>query len=1125
MKAMKKMKKITAVAAMFLLALCGRAQQTANQGQRLEELRTVIPASPNAAGLGKYGDWPVNLYTGTVGVNLPLYTVAMRGLGLPIGLGYHASGIRVSDVAGWTGLGWSLNAGGAIVRSVKGMPDELNGAGYHAFRQQFLNPNDLASGTGNVATNNQLKIDAADAKWDTEPDNYTLNAMGRSYKLIIKGNGSIITVPYSQIKVTADFLTDTWNVTLEDGTQLLFGQNCTEKVGANRNWHVDVPRDPFATAWYLKKITTVAGETANFSYHGYTLHQNNTFFQSDYFKNSAPYGEVSCAIGAPCVISGNLSPKNGGFVQHGEGLNLAAIETDAQRVEFVAATAERLDMQGGNALAAIKVFDKLTGGYTKTFTFNYTYSTAVNDYGAGSNSYHKKRLKLMQVDEAGEDGMNAKSWKFGYNAQALPSVKSYAQDHWGYFNGATNNKTLLPQIFSNKYVVRRGFDPDVTPVGDREPKANFVGAEMLERVTYPTGGHTQFTFEPNSYPANEEQFQQQQIDQALYLDPATNPFVNVRSNSFTTTKEQYVKYNFTGTFSQAYLGGIGANTIMARCKLLDGSGNALSTLLIRKPDVGQDGTASKSAYAYLPPGNYTLETSSIVTEGELSGSETVQLASGLTYEGSIGMMAIDKMCGGVRIRAQEDFDAVTNVTVKKSYLYSQPFVIEPFSYDQFYLSDLEQELDRYYTYGVIDPCSSGEAHPSSNCYQKYLVRGSAPKYALGSVHGSTVGYGRVTTVYGANGQGGRTVSEFENVADGNLYSALEFPFPQSDSRDWQRGQLLRETVYDTAGMVVAKTENVYELLPPGQLGLSVSSYKVGWARIKFRAPEISILVGDLLTNLNVKDVVVSSGLVRPSLTTKTAYRNGAAASTKVTRYYYDNPANIAATRTETVNSKGEVLKTINRTPLEKTGIQAATPLTATASAAVDSMLARNMIAPVLQTESYRNGQLLARSLTDHKVWANGLVLPELVKLQKGNGALEERLRLNAYDSWGNLLEQQQPGGPPQCYLWGYNKIYPVAQVLGANHATVAALVNQAVLDSPLSTEQQIRAETDKVRTALAGTAAQVTTYTYRPLVGITSQTDNNGQTLYYRYDAMGRLKAVVDKDGNVVGKHVYQLAD
>lgn len=53
--------------------------------------------------------------------------------------------------------------------------------------------------------------------------------------------------------------------------------------------------------------------------------------------------------------------------------------------------------------------------------------------------------------------------------------------------------------------------------------------------------------------------------------------------------------------------------------------------------------------------------------------------------------------------------------------------------------------------------------------------------------------------------------------------------------------------------------------------------------------------------------------------------------------------------------------------------------------------------------------------------------------------------------------------------------------------------------------------------------AQITTYTHEPLVGVTSQTDTNGNSTTYEYDWLGRLMLVRDKDGNILEHHQYNF--
>lgn len=85
-----------------------------------------MPA-PNAAALGKYSDIPVSYFTGVPSISIPIYTVQEGPLSVPVALNYHASGVRVGEPASWVGLGWSLDAGGMVTRTVMGKPDDQNG--------------------------------------------------------------------------------------------------------------------------------------------------------------------------------------------------------------------------------------------------------------------------------------------------------------------------------------------------------------------------------------------------------------------------------------------------------------------------------------------------------------------------------------------------------------------------------------------------------------------------------------------------------------------------------------------------------------------------------------------------------------------------------------------------------------------------------------------------------------------------------------------------------------------------------------------------------------------------------------------------------------------------------------
>jgi YD repeat-containing protein len=54
--------------------------------------------------------------------------------------------------------------------------------------------------------------------------------------------------------------------------------------------------------------------------------------------------------------------------------------------------------------------------------------------------------------------------------------------------------------------------------------------------------------------------------------------------------------------------------------------------------------------------------------------------------------------------------------------------------------------------------------------------------------------------------------------------------------------------------------------------------------------------------------------------------------------------------------------------------------------------------------------------------------------------------------------------------------------------------------------------------------SMMTSYTYEPLVGITSKTDSRGYSVTYEYDTSGRLKSIKNEDGHILEQYEYNYA-
>lgn len=102
-------------------------------------------SSPMVAGGSSTADG-IDLYSGTNRVCIPLYTANARGFSIPLSIGYVASGVKLDQISGPIGLGWSLNAGGCIRRMIKGLPDDfcgLTGTNNSLYEVGWIKENDI----------------------------------------------------------------------------------------------------------------------------------------------------------------------------------------------------------------------------------------------------------------------------------------------------------------------------------------------------------------------------------------------------------------------------------------------------------------------------------------------------------------------------------------------------------------------------------------------------------------------------------------------------------------------------------------------------------------------------------------------------------------------------------------------------------------------------------------------------------------------------------------------------------------------------------------------------------------------------------------------------------------------
>jgi len=1132
------------------------------------DLPHVVPPSPNAASLGKFGDIPVGLYTGIPSVSIPLYTVQVGKFSLPISLNYHYGGMKVEEMASSVGLGWALSAGGVISRSMRGTPDE-SGFGY--FNLAGLTVDSIVANT--TLTNNLTS-----GIYDGQPDQFTYNFGGQAGKFILDSSSqhNARLIPFANLKITHDANLDSFQVVDANGIIYIFSTAETTSVEGGR------PSATYNSSWYLTTIITPAGNI-NFSY----ATEQTAQIQGSQLDYLAEIPGDAYLYRPP--------PQSSASSVVVDAWRLVQIGSPFDTITFGSAT--RQDIPSANRITGLTVTG-LKGNRIKKFSFRQSYFGTVS-----SSDPNLSRLKLDGVDEISvSDSTQMKSYNLQYFAAgSVPSVVSKAKDFWGFYNGQNGNNTLLPYIDPTIYGTYVASQASSYAIRDPDTLSSKVGA--LTTIQYPTGGTTQLVYEGNDYSGDGTG---KIVTKNVTLTAGAGVSINASQPIFADTTLFSI-----GSAQTVKLLAYGSHTSSTE---RDGNG---PSVYINKINAGGTRTSivallntstSYTSYYKLDSGNYELIAS--IDDDNYS----------LNAHGLVTYTAVDTsatghimLTGGIRIKQIINTDSVGNQNIK-SFQYRNP---DSLNLSSGTLTEALQILDEKISN------FSGYA---------YKVRSSSPSNYLGVTQGSHVAYAAVTETETFGGTtNGKKVSYFSSPwtifnKTGTQYS-IQAPgsarvnvdnIQYKTDNDVYRGMLQKELIYNASGALLRSTLNNYNIsyTTSDHPTYSQPNYYQVPAIVGYKAYlcyrgclQCAIYPTDNFScdpySLNnytlVRYQIVCPWVFKTSTINTTYDQNGLNPITDTVYYYYDNPAHGELTRSLQKNSKGDTLKTVNIYPGDKSQI---TGLDATASAVLDTMVSRNMIAPLVQQERYNNSRLISRTRTDYAIW-NGPrrnISPLKVWFQVSSNPIEDRLHFNAYDGQDNILQVSKVGDLNMSYIWDYSSEYPVAEVKNADTGSIAYtsfesdgtghwvvgsstrdttngitgtcsfVLSSNISKSGLSSSKAyfvsywttnnasfsipgtvsgypakgktitingsswtfyLHKITGQTSVAINGSGhidelrlypveAQMTTYTYQPLVGTTSACDVGNRITYYEYDGLQRLKRVRDQDYNIIKSIDYQ---
>ncbi len=468
----------------------------------IQYLPEYMPQSPNAQAVARAIDIPVNYYTGIPNISIPLYTIQLGSLTVPVTLSYQGGGIRPSQEATSVGLGWVLNAGGSITRTIKCADDFMeyyvSGSQFSVgfwgrsgwpdfsipFDNNFYRRVSYSSGEAEAGFYYYLYV-------DSEPDLFYYSLPSKSGKFSFKKDQSIVYFDKSaNVRINPSFGVNPHFTAIDaNGTAYCFeSKERTQVYSGSSQADVNTTRtgvditslgpndyltevSDYTSTWFLDRMISSTNDTIDFEY------TDETFMLP--LQESCRYMKR--------VQGASLH-------QEGDGVRYSRTKTtvDSKRltriawrggyVQFIYGQA-RTDLVGeAKALTDVKVYNA-TNQLVCHWHMSYGYfDTDMTDVPA-NRKHLFKRLRLNSV-------MNMLTeqdpYQFSYYEDVVMPLKNTKNlDYWGYYNGVNQgNNYYCP--------AHNGIIPSYKSANEYYSKMG-----VLEEIAHPTGGLTKLHWECN----------------------------------------------------------------------------------------------------------------------------------------------------------------------------------------------------------------------------------------------------------------------------------------------------------------------------------------------------------------------------------------------------------------------------------------------------------------------------------------------------------------------------------------------------------------------------------------------------------------------------------------------------
>lgn len=1085
----------------------------------------IISPPPNAAAIEKFLTIPVSYSTGIPNISYPFWNWSKGRLSLSLGLSYHAGGHKVDDMASNVGLGWALNGLGRVTRTVKGIPDEKQVYGYlssevpdantYNYNGQYYRTSQGLYEQTNAPSNkvitdyntsySYLIKDISESTRDGEQDIFSYSFGSAQGRFVINKNKQVVPLEYTNSKIISTF-------SYGNPSGAILGFQITDDNGLIYKfdfieWQTattyqlpptgSIKLQSYASSWLLTKIIDpFVNDSIVFNY---TTNQLSPKYETDFSESSVlsigrceggnsgpleiPLMPTSYPMTSETVFSFSSVVSNDPVITSINCPDGSVIEFDY--------THNRLDYVNTNALTNLRVKNSF-GEVVKKFQLNYSYFNATSELvspGIPTVNDYSKRLRLDNIQDIAVNDVGVKLTSFTYNELPLNIRVSRNKDFWGYnINPSRNNLSYIPYTkFTGLEIGNLGAYGDAMDGADRTPDSTYIKAGVLEKITYPTGGYTQFDYEINKAFSPIDYYENKVLFPGLGW--TWKQFGNAQIFNETSRTNATVQLTFKVTEldvrptpdPNAPQSCFEESQDMAPASfVITSTDNSFTTTIqgVYSNFLG----AGQTRILELPLG----KTYTISFVYDILQSCSFQYPFTASAEGFGYTAPMEKMASGLRIKQVTFNDGITNTLVKQ--------------YDYNENGRSSATLNSVPDFGYYRTTNHEGATFGTSALTYQIHRTSNPTVTLSYFNGSPLIYEKVKEVELNGATTERIYDKFQQASSAN---AQLYPYPPNQEFQNLSGMLRSETVKDNLGNII-------------------TSKAIGYNKT------ITPITGAVNRNLKTGVVATGSGYsatyyvavpynyytthANPIVDTSVFYENGRSI-TRIQNSEYTG--NNYLRSVSSLNSKQQVEKTNLVYPFDSTGTYP-----------YDMMIGYNWLNNPVNKLNYIDNNFKTSERTIFDGWA---FFPESIKRTIVNQE-QTLIKFFNYDGKGNVRELEKTDGVREVYLWGYQSRYPVVKITGSDYSTVMTKITslQSQIDAATSiagNDANVRLLLNSLRTAFAADkTVQVSTYTYRPLVGVTSETDPAGRTIYYEYDAFNRLKQQKDEQGNILKIYCYNYA-